>query len=215
MWQRDTSGECPDDDEGSTTITDSSTSYDIMALEEDSSYSITVTASNAADSSAVSNTVTAMTLEAGEITIKRGNLQTCIVYHSPSTGKYFQMCSQYGPSCPSYSFVLISSAPSAAPTSVRTSSDSSSSITVQWGRVPCIHRNGDIAGYSVQYGVVGSGSTQTKMVSGGDASQTTISELRSSRMYSFQVAARNIAGIGRYSGSKIQLTSGKGMSAAF
>ena len=66
MWQRDTSGECPDEDEGSISLTDGSTSYDIMGLEEDSSYSITVTASNAAGSSAVSNTITAMTLEAGE-----------------------------------------------------------------------------------------------------------------------------------------------------
>ena len=65
MWQRDTSGECPDEDEGSISLTDGSTSYDIMGLEEDSVYSITVTASNAADSSAVSNTVTAMTQEAG------------------------------------------------------------------------------------------------------------------------------------------------------
>ena len=65
MWQRDTSLECPDDvDEDSDTI--SSTSYDIMGLEEDSRYSITVTASNADGSSEVSNTVTAMTLEAGE-----------------------------------------------------------------------------------------------------------------------------------------------------
>ena len=66
MWQRDTSGECPDEGEGSISLTDGSTSYDIMGLEEDSSYSITVTASNAAGSSAVSNTVTVMTLEAGE-----------------------------------------------------------------------------------------------------------------------------------------------------
>ena len=66
MWQRDTSGECPDEDEDSISLTDGSTSYDIMGLEEDSSYSITVTASNAAGSSAVSNTITAMTLEAGE-----------------------------------------------------------------------------------------------------------------------------------------------------
>ena len=68
MWQRDTSGECPDEDEDSISLTDGSTSYDIMGLVEDSSYSITVTASNAADS-AVSNTVTAMTLEAGEVVI--------------------------------------------------------------------------------------------------------------------------------------------------
>ena len=65
MWQRDTSGECSDEDEGSTTITDGSTSYDIMGLEEDSSYSITVTAANSAGS-AVSDAVTAMTVEAGE-----------------------------------------------------------------------------------------------------------------------------------------------------
>ena len=66
MWQRDTSGECPDEDEDNISLTDGSTSYDIMGLEEDSSYSITVTASNAAGCSAVSNTVTAMTLEAGK-----------------------------------------------------------------------------------------------------------------------------------------------------
>ena len=66
MWQRDTSGECPDEDEDSISLTDGSTSYDIMGLEEDSSYGFTVTASNAAGS-AVSNTVTAMTMEAGEV----------------------------------------------------------------------------------------------------------------------------------------------------
>ena len=68
MWLRDTSGECPDEDEDSISLTDGSTSYDIMGLEEDSSYSITVTASNAAGS-AISNTVTAMTLQAGEIEV--------------------------------------------------------------------------------------------------------------------------------------------------
>ena len=67
MWQRDTSGECPDEDEDSISLTDGSTSYDIMGLEEDSSYNITVTASNAAGDSSVSNTVTAMTLEAGGV----------------------------------------------------------------------------------------------------------------------------------------------------
>ena len=63
MWQRDTSGECPDEDEDSISLTDGSTNYDILGLEEDTTYSITVTA---AGSSAVSDTVTAMTLEAGE-----------------------------------------------------------------------------------------------------------------------------------------------------
>ena len=64
MWQRDTTGECSNEDEDSATITD--TSYTITGLEEDSIYSITVTASNTAGSSAISSAVTAMTLEAGE-----------------------------------------------------------------------------------------------------------------------------------------------------
>ena len=64
VWERDTSGECPDEDEGSTTIADGSTSYTITGLEEDSSYTITVTATNAAGS-AVSDQVFEITLTAG------------------------------------------------------------------------------------------------------------------------------------------------------
>ena len=65
MWQRDTSGECPGDDEDSVAVRGGSTSCRIVGLEEDSSYSITVTAHNAAGSSAVSNTVTVIIPEAG------------------------------------------------------------------------------------------------------------------------------------------------------
>ena len=65
MWERDTSGECPGVDEDSATITGGSTNYTISGLEEDSSYNITVTATNAAGS-AVSVPATAMTGEAGE-----------------------------------------------------------------------------------------------------------------------------------------------------
>ena len=65
MWQRDTTTGCQGGDEDSATmITD--TSYDITGLEEDSSYTITVRASNTAGSREDSDTVTAMTLEAGE-----------------------------------------------------------------------------------------------------------------------------------------------------
>ena len=67
MWETDDVGGCTGgSDMDSTTITDDSSSYDITVLEEDSTYSITVTASNSAGSSAVSNIVTAMTMEAGE-----------------------------------------------------------------------------------------------------------------------------------------------------
>ena len=67
MWQIDDVEGCSGfSDMGSTTITDGSTSYYITGVEEGSTYSITVTASNSAGSSAVSNTVTAMTMEAGK-----------------------------------------------------------------------------------------------------------------------------------------------------
>ena len=94
--------------------------------------------------------------------------------------------------------MAIPPAPSAPPTSVSVSEVTFSSITVQWGPVDCIHRNGDITGYSVQYGEVGSGSTQTMPVSGGSSTETTISGLMPSTVYSVQVAAMNSAGTGPY-----------------
>ena len=95
---------------------------------------------------------------------------------------------------------LSHTAPSAAPTvSVPEEHVTSSSITVQWGAVDCIHHNGDITGYSVVYGVQGNGSTQTRDVSGGSVTEATISSLMPSTTYSIQVAAVNSAGTGVYS----------------
>ena len=66
-WLTDDVGGCSGgNDTGSMNINDGSTSYDITELEEDSSYMIIVTASNSASSSVDSNTVTAMTMDAGE-----------------------------------------------------------------------------------------------------------------------------------------------------
>ena len=100
-------------------------------------------------------------------------------------------------------------APYAPPTSVNTSAVTSSSITVQWGPVDCIHRNGDITGYSVRYGVQeSSGSTQTMNVSGGAATEAMTSGLNSATNYSIEVAAVNSAGTGDYSNSISVTTSG-------
>ena len=66
MWQRDTSGDCPDEDVGSTTLTDGSTSYTVTELEESSNYTITVIAMNTNDM-ATSNNVTGFTQESGII----------------------------------------------------------------------------------------------------------------------------------------------------
>ena len=102
-------------------------------------------------------------------------------------------------------------APSAAPTSVSVPEEdvTSSTITVQWGTVDCIHHNGDITGYSVRYGVQGSGSTQTRDVSGGGATHILISGLISSTNYTVEVAAENSVGTGVYSDPYIVETDSK------
>ena len=64
MWETDDIGGCSGgSDMNSTTVTDG---YDIMGLEENTTYTITVTAFNSVGSSAVSNPVTAITRKAGE-----------------------------------------------------------------------------------------------------------------------------------------------------
>ena len=100
--------------------------------------------------------------------------------------------------------MTIPPAPSAAPNSVSVYAMSSSSITVQWGAVPCIQRNGDITGYSVQYG------NETMFVSGDfSGGMYVISNLEPSTTYSIQVAAINDDLIGPYSTALDQLTEGK------
>ena len=104
---------------------------------------------------------------------------------------------------------ILHSAPTAAPSNVSVTEVTSSTITVQWEMVPCTHQNGPITGYSVRYGVMGSGSTQTEAVSGTSETETTISNLASSTNYSIQVAAINSAGTGNYSYPRRAQTDGK------
>ena len=192
VWQRNTSLECPNIDKDNVTITDGSTSYDIVGLEEDSTYSITVTALNAAGSSSV--TATVITLEAGERASEReGGMERERESHMPSN--YHTYC------------VSVPPAPSAAPTSVRVSEVTSSLISVHWEMVPCVHRNGDITGYSVQY--TGGGSTQIMTVSGASSALAIITGLTPSTSYVVRVAAVNDAGTGVFSDSLSVLTQGK------
>ena len=65
-WQRDTSGDCSDEDEDSMSITDGSTSYNITGLEEHNNYTITVAAMNDIGN-ATSNNITAMTEQTGSV----------------------------------------------------------------------------------------------------------------------------------------------------
>ena len=78
------------------------------------------------------------------------------------------------------------SAPSAGPLAVSVVGVTSSTITVTWGSVPCIHQNGDITGYSVQYGVMGSGNKETVETS---ETEITLSSLTPETEYQISVAA--------------------------
>ena len=185
MWERDTSLKCTGfSDMGSTTITDGSTSYDITELEEDSTYSITVTTSNSAGSSAVSNTVTAMTMEAGErqsLLVAMHVLLKCMTI----------------PAAPSHSVAL---------NSVSVSEVTSSSITVQWWTVPCIHRNGLIIGYRIRAMTSGE---DDRMETVGYVREATITGLTPSTEYTVSVAAVNSQGTGPYSDGIVLSTNGK------
>ena len=73
------------------------------------------------------------------------------------------------------------------------------SITVQWGAVDCIHRNGNITSYSVQWGTA-EGNRTVKMATGDSSGgMYTISGLSAATVYTVEVAAVNSAGTGVYS----------------
>ncbi|CAI7989140.1 Tyrosine-protein phosphatase Lar, partial [Geodia barretti] len=62
-----------------------------------------------------------------------------------------------------------------------------------WGSVPCIHQNGDITGYSVQYRAVGSENKDTVETS---ETEITLLSLTPETDYEISVAAVNTEGIG-------------------
>ena len=99
-------------------------------------------------------------------------------------------------------------APSAPPTHINTYNVTSFNITVQWRPVDCIHRNGNITGYSVRYGVHNSVNKQVVDVMGGATTETTITGLNATTNYSIEVAAVNSAGTGIFSATIFVVTQG-------
>ena len=73
----------------------------------------------------------------------------------------------------------------------------STTTTVQWEPVPCVSQNGDITGYSVQYGVQGNEHTETVVVPSSDQA-TTLTGLEPETTYLVQVAGVNAQGVGDY-----------------
>ena len=162
---------------GSNTIPDiagSETMYRLDDLEEGTEYSITVTATITGEGSQQDMDV-GTTLAAGECISMQSTLLLLSLF-------------------------LTHTAPSAPPSSVRVSVESSTAISVWWGPVePCADQNGPITGYSVRYGEMGSESTQYKTVLGVDSRMTTISELTKGTVYTVEVVAETRAGTGVYS----------------
>ena len=97
------------------------------------------------------------------------------------------------------SSLCLTAVPSANPTPVNVSEVTSTTITVHWGTVDCIHHNGNIMGYAVRYGVQGSHNTLTLNVSGDNVTETSLSSLMSSTEYVIEVAVFNSAGNGVFS----------------
>ena len=175
-WQRDTSVGCSDEDEDRVSVNGAFTSYTITGLEPGNRYTITVTVSNSAGTAPVSNTVTAMTEE------------TC-----RETQIFNTQILRF----------ISSAAPSGSPTGTNEVAVTSNTITVQWGEVPCLHRNGEITGYIVEATTSGD-VVRTVNVPDGNARELTLSELASSTQYTVQVAAVNSAGTGPSTGFAVQ-----------
>ena len=90
--------------------------------------------------------------------------------------------------------MFLSPAPSAGPASVTAGTVTANSITVQWEEVPCLHRNGEITGYTV---VARTNGEVVKSVDVDvDGREATVSGLNPNTLYSVSVAAVNSAGTG-------------------
>ena len=89
------------------------------------------------------------------------------------------------------------------PSDVSVSGVGVTSLSLQWGEVECVDRNGLITGYSVRYGPSESSSKQTVTVLSRAFS---IDRLLIRTSYSFEVAAVNRNGIGVYSLAVIATT---------
>ena len=93
--------------------------------------------------------------------------------------------------------LFLSTVPSLSPTSVSHGTVTASSITVRWGEVSCIHRNGQITGYIAKAKIDRVLKRSINVAS--NTRQATLSGLSPSTRYTVQVAAVNGAGSGPYS----------------
>ena len=141
---------------GSEEISDGNArSFMLSGLEEDSDYTITLTA-NSAVGTLVSNQVSATTSTA---------------------------------------------APSGGPSSVTFGDSNLTSITVQWGEIPCSERNGEITGYTVEYSSTDPPHSGSLTVSGANTRTSVVGGLLPSTTYTFSVRAQGASSATATSGT--------------
>ena len=91
--------------------------------------------------------------------------------------------------------MLLSTVPSSTVISLSAGTVTARSITVQWEEVPCLHRNGEITGYTVVARTSGE-DERVVNVNDGNARSATVSGLTPNTEYTVSVAAVNSAGTG-------------------
>ena len=69
------------------------------------------------------------------------------------------------------------------------------SITIQWGEVPCLDRNGVITGYIIE-AIISATRIRSVNVNDGSAREATVTELNPSTAYTVSLQAVNSAGSG-------------------
>ena len=106
-------------------------------------------------------------------------------------------------------YVFLSTAPTGT-LSLSPGTVTTNSITVQWEEVPCLHRNGEITGYTV---VTRTSGEDDRVVNDGNARSATVSGLTPNTQYTVLVAAVNSAGTGPATSIDIE-TGGVGFSHA-
>ena len=94
---------------------------------------------------------------------------------------------------------VFSPVPSAAPVNVMASNltvETTSSITITWKPLPCMHQSRDFGGYVVMYRELSSGLVNRERIT--DATEVEITGLKLSTQYDISVAAFNSVGTGPF-----------------